>query len=80
MYSDYNTSSLKYARRCNECGCTMAGGFNIFDGGVYYCSEDCLHLAVAKRGQPSRKRGFVSYKGTAAGLLVYLEDLKHNTF
>ena len=30
-------------RICTECGEEMLDGYVIYDGGYYYCSEECLH-------------------------------------
>ena len=34
---------MKYARKCDECGCGMNNGFLFEDGGAYYCSDACLY-------------------------------------
>ena len=78
MYNHYITASPIYARKCERCGHGMAGGFSISIDGSYYCSDDCFYTTIAEEEQPSTCYGFVSYKGTVAGLMAYLEELRKN--
>ena len=34
---------MKFARKCNNCGCGMNKGFVFDDGGEYYCSTACVY-------------------------------------
>ena len=37
------TNGIKYARKCDKCGCGMNEGYVINGGEEYYCTPKCLH-------------------------------------
>lgn len=36
-------NGVKYARKCDKCGCGMNDGYVVAGGEEYYCSPKCLH-------------------------------------
>lgn len=36
-------NGVKYARKCDKCGCGMNDGYVVNGGEEYYCSPKCLH-------------------------------------